>query len=63
MNTRTMAVLSFLLTLSLRRLNVFAAQAAAELSPPGPNIALHKPYTMDPRPNYGDCADPRTAPS
>lgn len=31
--------------------------AAAEFVPPGPNLALHKPYTMEPAPNYGDCAD------
>ncbi|MEN6548528.1 MAG: discoidin domain-containing protein, partial [Armatimonadia bacterium] len=24
--------------------------------PPGPNIALHKPYALDPAPNYGDCS-------
>ncbi len=23
----------------------------------GPNLALHKPYTMDPPPTYGDCRD------
>ena len=30
--------------------------AAPEFTPPGPNIALGKPCTMDPLPNHGDCA-------
>ena len=29
----------------------------AEFTPPGPNVALHKPYTMAPMPTYGDPAD------
>ena len=57
MMIRTTPVLPVLLTLLLRGLSVCAAQAPAEFTPPGPNIALHKPYTMDPLPNYGDCAD------
>ena len=32
-------------------------QAPPELTPPGPNVALHKPYTLEPLPNYRDCAD------
>lgn len=32
------------------------AQAPAEFTPPGPNIAFSKPYTLDPLPNYGDCS-------
>jgi len=40
---------------------VLSALLAAEFSPPGPNIALHKPYTLEPAPNYGDCADPGDA--
>ena len=27
----------------------------------GPNTALHKPYTMDPKPTYPYCTDPRAA--
>ncbi len=55
---RTTLVLPVLLTLLLRGLSVAAAQGPpAEFTPPGPNIALHKPYTMDPPPTYGDCAD------
>ena len=57
MAMRTTAVPPVLLTLLLRGLSVCAAQAPAEFTPPGPNIALHKPYTMDPLPTYGDCAD------
>ena len=35
------------------------AQAiAADTQRPGDNIALGKPYTLDPRPNYGYCTDP-----
>ncbi|MCX7827474.1 MAG: hypothetical protein N2689_18240, partial [Verrucomicrobiae bacterium] len=34
------------------------AVTAAEFQPPGANIALGKPYTLDPRPNYALCADP-----
>ena len=33
------------------------AQPPAAFTPPGPNVALHKPYTMEPPPNYVDCAD------
>ncbi|HCU35337.1 MAG TPA: hypothetical protein DGT21_07690 [Armatimonadetes bacterium] len=37
------------------------AQAPADFNPepftpPGPNIALNKPYTLEPAPNYGDCS-------
>lgn len=36
------------------------AQAQTAVTPPGPNIALNKPYTLDPLPNYGDCSlDPQ----
>ena len=57
MTMRTTPVLPVLLTLLLGGLSVCAAQAPAEFTPPGPNIALHKPYTLDPCPTYGDCAD------
>lgn len=35
---------------------VCRAQAPADFTPPGPNVALHKPYTLEPAPNYGDCS-------
>lgn len=41
-----------------------ASQAPAELrpanvfTPPGPNVALGKPYTLQPAPSYGYCTDP-----
>jgi hypothetical protein len=57
MTTRTTPILPVLLTLLLGGLSVCAAQAPAEFTPPGPNIALHKPYAMDPLPTYEDCAD------
>ena len=31
---------------------------AAAFVPPGPNVALGKPYTLKPGPNYGYCTDP-----
>jgi hypothetical protein len=31
--------------------------SAAEFTPPGANIALGKPYTLEPAPNYVDCTD------
>jgi hypothetical protein len=50
--------LSFVLLLSA--LSVGLAQPAADFTPapftpPGPNIALHARYTLEPAPNYGDC--------
>lgn len=38
-----------------------AAQPAADFTPepftpPGPSIAIGKPYTLEPAPNYGDCS-------
>ncbi len=30
---------------------------AEAFSPPGPNVALHRSYTLDPRPNYQYCTD------
>ncbi|MEI6501689.1 MAG: discoidin domain-containing protein, partial [Armatimonadota bacterium] len=36
-------------------------EAREKLPEVGPNLALGKPYTMDPAPNYGDCADPDDA--
>lgn len=35
-----------------------AAQPQASFTPPGPNVALHKPYEFDARPNYRLCTDP-----
>ena len=46
---------------------VCMAQAPADFTPapftpPGPNIALHKHYTLEPAPTYGDCSlDPGRA--
>ena len=52
--------LPVLLVLLLGGLTVCAAQPATGFTPPGPNIALNKPYTLDPSPNYGDCTlDPQ----
>ena len=53
-STRTFLMLSALLVAGL-------AVCAADFTPPGPNIALHKPYTLEPLPTYGDCADPGDA--
>jgi len=35
-----------------------AARGPEAFSPPGPNVALHKSYTLDPKPTYADCTDP-----
>jgi hypothetical protein len=40
---------------------VCPGQPDAEFVAPGPNIALHRPYTLEPLPTYGDCADPADA--
>lgn len=37
---------------------VLTQTIAAEIQRPGENIALGKPYTLDPRPNYALCSDP-----
>jgi len=50
---------SLLILLVLLPTTVCVAQAPADFTPPGPNVALHKPYTMEPLPTYGDCADAR----
>lgn len=42
--------------LVLRGPAVCMAQAPDRLTPRAPNIALHKPYTLEPSPNYGDCS-------
>ncbi len=34
------------------------ARGAEVFSAPGPNVALHKPYTLEPKPNYAHCTDP-----
>jgi len=34
-----------------------SGQPTGDFVPPGPNSALNKPYTLEPLPNYGDCAD------
>jgi len=34
------------------------ARGAEAFSPPGPNLALSKPYTIDPKPSYPYCTDP-----
>jgi hypothetical protein len=52
---RILQTLPILLVLLLGGLTVCAAQPAAEFAPPGPNVALHKPYTLEPNPNYSDC--------
>ncbi|MBU0609240.1 MAG: hypothetical protein KKI08_15240 [Armatimonadetes bacterium] len=59
--TRSLLVATLLLGVR----SVCVAQAPADFTPapftaPGPNIALHKSYTLDPAPNYGDCSlDPQ----
>lgn len=35
---------------------VCGAEPPEPFTPPGPNIALNKPYTLEPAPNYGDCS-------
>lgn len=47
--------LPFALACLLVTLTTCSAQPPS--SPYGPNLALHKPYTLEPPPNYGDCAD------
>ena len=37
---------------------VLTQAIAADMQRPGENIALGKPYTLDPRPNYSYCTDP-----
>lgn len=54
---RPILALPMLLVLLLGTLTICAAQPAAEFTPPGPNVALHKPYTLEPNPNYADCTD------
>ena len=44
--------------LLLGRLTVCVAQPLAQFTPPGPNVALHKSYTLEPAPNSPDCANP-----
>jgi len=34
------------------------AQAQGAFTPPGANLALHRPYTITPAPNYTHCTDP-----
>ena len=34
-----------------------AARGGDGFTPPGPNLALHQPYTLEPAPNYVDCTD------
>lgn len=34
------------------------AQAQSAFTPPGANLALHRPYTITPAPNYTHCTDP-----
>ena len=55
---RPTLMLTLLLALLPTGLTVCLAQAPAapEFTPPGPNVALHRPYTLEPGPNYGDCA-------
>ena len=53
-STRALLILSALLVGGLA---MCAAQGPVGFTPPGPNIALHKPYTLEPAPTYGDCAD------
>jgi hypothetical protein len=45
--------------LCLALVTCLAAGAWGEgaFTPPGPNIALQKPYTLEPAPNYVDCTD------
>lgn len=48
------------LCLLLVAVSLGQAQTPGAFTPPGPNLALHKPYTLDPAPNYGDCSlDPK----
>lgn len=51
---QTRHVLLTMLVLLVEELTVGAAQPVADFTPPGPNIALHKPYTLEPNPNYSD---------
>lgn len=51
--TRALPMLPLML---LCAVTVGYAQAPADFTPPGPNLALHKPYTLDPAANYSDCS-------
>ena len=61
MDRNTTGVPPIAVVLLLGALTVCPAQEQAAFTPPGPNIALHKPYTLQPLPTYGDCADPGDA--
>lgn len=43
------------MTVALGLLTVGAT--GADFHPPGPNVALHRPYTLSPAPNYEHCTD------
>ncbi len=53
----TAAALTMGLALFLATSVACHAETPAEFTPPGPNIALNKPYTLEPDPNYADCTD------
>ncbi len=53
---QTPQALPLLMLLLLGGLAACTAEAAAQFTPPGPNVALHKAYTLEPSPNYGDCS-------
>ncbi|MEN6402310.1 MAG: hypothetical protein ABFD94_10240 [Armatimonadia bacterium] len=50
--------LAMIVVLTLAKAMCLAAGETPQppFTPPGPNIALHKPYTLEPAPNYGDCS-------
>jgi len=51
---RDSAIALFILLL----FSAIPGRTAEIFTPPGDNIALHKPYTVDPEPNYDLCTDP-----
>jgi len=53
-----LAVIGVIIAASLVAVQVAASQTSEPFTPPGPNLALGKSYTLDPKPNYRYCTDP-----
>ena len=49
--------MQLLIALPLIGSAALSARAAAGFTPPGPNVALGKSYTVEPKPNYSLCTD------
>ncbi len=53
-----LVVIGVIVMLSLLAVHGAGGQTSAGFTPPGPNLALGKSYTLDPSPNYDYCTDP-----